>query len=174
MNPLDPNAPKLPGAFYVLTDGEKNWAPLEEGTPISEKPRLTKNYDYSKPKTANVVEQMRRCPAYLPPNKWPQAMVLWAMSDEGQLLNIGVVPIEFFESLTESELFEPFNPKATIVMYSPTPELPGDQEGCNDLARDWMVNNDDAAKERIFKFLMENGWWIKRPAPRNCPFPSPN
>ena len=110
----------------------------------------------------NTVRYMRKCDCYMPPNPWPEAMMLFGLDDKGHLCAAWFMPLGQFESIPEKKLFEIINPNTHSIFFIPAVTFPPTQEEAQRQIQMWLKQTTPDEFTKTCIYLRANGWYLDK------------
>lgn len=120
-------------------------------------------HDHSLTKMANVIKYMRQHEFYLPPNPWPEAMLLYGLNKEGCLNCAFIMRLDQFETIPTETLFSLCNKDTVKLYFAPFPKMPPTNEIAQQIINQWLNNTNPEEFQRQTLYLDVNEWWVGRP-----------
>ena len=149
INPNNPRQNLVPVSELV---NEKN--PQRDGPVLPHDPKLTR--------MANLVRYMRTHEMYMPPNPWPEAMLLYGLSTEGKMACAFFMLLSQFEEISEADLFSICDPDARRLYFSPAIKMPPTDEAAQTVIQEWFKRTTVEEMQKMTLYLNTNGWWLDK------------
>lgn len=125
-----------------------------DGEFVPDDPKLTR--------MANLLRYMRGTPAYMPPNKWPEGMMLFGIDHESRLCCAFFMLIGQFEEIPTPELFGLCNPNTKTIYFVPALNMPGSNVEAQAQIHKWITGMKDDQLSLTIQYLETNGWKVER------------
>jgi len=109
----------------------------------------------------NIIRYMKQNSQYLPPNPWPNGMVLYLISKD-TLSGITFATLDEFESFTTESFFSRFPIRYDCVIFCPATDVPREKEEAEAFIKSMtsMPNFND-----IVSYMYKNGWYENNTTP---------
>lgn len=128
--------------------------PQRDGTAFPDDPTLTR--------MANLVRYMRRNEMYLPPNPWPEGMMLYGVDAEGEMCCAFMMLLEQFEAIPKEVLFGLCNPKTVRLYFSPVITMPPSNEAAQETIKAWLARTSLEDLQKMTLYLEVNRWYVNK------------
>ena len=152
--PTTPNPHNYRQRVAKLSDKVDPQNPQRDGEVFPDDPRLTR--------MGNCVRYMRRNEMYLPPNPWPEGMMLYGIDEDGSLCCMFLMLLRQFETISYKDLFGLCNPKTRRLYFIPFPKMPPSNEAAQLLIQQYLARTSREEFARQTLYLEVNNWWVDK------------